>query len=391
MITVKEALDLVIDNTPVLGIKKITLKKALGGRLAADIKAPLDLPPFDQSAMDGYAIVHDKATKYKLTGEVKTGGKSRLKVKKGEAARIFTGAAVPKGADSVVIQEHVTSANGNIEIDSPGLKLGANIRIRGSQISKGELAMKKDTVITPAGIGFIASMGLRKVQIYGRPRVSILVTGDELIRPGKKYSDGKIYESNSFALHAALKEMGVRRIKSAVVPDHFKATKKAIKRKLKKADILIVSGGISVGDHDHVGKVLDELNSEEIFYKVAQKPGKPMYFGRNNNTLIFALPGNPASALVCFYEYVYPAIRKMMGHEAVLLEKETAKLSNAITKSGDRITFFRGFVKNGKVQCLEGQGSHIMKSFAVANCLIKTEANRITYKAGSNVEVHRLP
>jgi len=391
MITVKEALDLVIKNTPVLQAKKIGLKEVLGARLATDIKAPLDLPPFDQSAMDGYAIVHEEATKYKLTGEVKTGAKSKLKVKKGEAARIFTGAAIPKGADSVVIQEHVTSVNGNIEIDSPGLKVGSNIRTRGSQINKGELALSKDTILTPAGIGFIASLGYRKVSIYARPRVSILVTGDELIKPGKKYAGGKIYESNSFTLRAALEEMGVRRIKSAVVHDDFKATKKAIQKRLKKADILIVSGGISVGDHDYVGKVLNELKTKEIFYQVAQKPGRPMYFGRKGKTLIFALPGNPASALVCFYEYVYPAIRKMMGHVDILLQRETAKLSNDITKSGGRTTFFRGLLKDGKVECLEGQESHIMKSFALANCLIKTEANRKAYKVGSNVEVHVLP
>jgi molybdopterin molybdotransferase len=267
------------------------------------------------------------------------------------------------------MQEHTTVKNKTVEITKMPARF-ANVRNKGEQIKENELVLENNTVITPAAIGFLACLGITEITVYAKPKVAIVVTGNELVKVGKKLSEGKIYESNSIMLESALQGIGIKKIETFRVKDNLKATKRILKSSLAAFDVVLVSGGISVGDYDFVKEALLSNGVEELFYKINQKPGKPLFFGKKDKTIVFALPGNPASTLTSFYIYVHPALKINMGFEAIHLPKIKQKITTQFENTTGKTLFLKGFYEEEKVTVLESQSSAMLNTFAVANALI---------------------
>ncbi|QOG04478.1 gephyrin-like molybdotransferase Glp [Flavobacterium sp. MDT1-60] len=384
MIQVEQALSIIAENSTKMPIEKILVHKALGYVLAETVYSPIDMPPFRQSAMDGYAFIHGEKHQYDVVSSSQAGDHANIKLKENEAVRIFTGAFVPDDADTVVMQEHVLANKDSILIASMP-KQFTNVRAKGEQIKKEEVVFEANTLITPAAIGFLACLGITEITVYKKPKVAILVTGNELVKPGKKLPKGKIYESNSVMLQAALQTIGIKKIKSYKVKDNLKATKKALKNILEKNDIILISGGISVGDYDFVKEALLANDVDELFYKINQKPGKPMFFGRKKDSLVFALPGNPASSLTNFYVYVYPAIKNRMGFAEIHLPKLMRKLNSEITNSTGKTLFLKALYDETHVNVLDSQSSAMLNTFAIANSLLIVPNDTENLKKGALV------
>lgn len=384
MIQVEQALSIIAENSTKMPAQKIDVHKALGYVLAETVYSPIDMPPFRQSAMDGYAFIQGEKHQYDVVSSSQAGDHANIKLRENEAVRIFTGAFVPDDADTVVMQEHVMANENSILITIMPTQF-ANVREKGEQIKKEEVVFDANTLITPAAIGFLACLGITEITVYKKPKIAILVTGNELVKPGKKLPKGKIYESNSVMLQAALQTIGIKKIKSYKVKDNLKATKKALKDILAKNDIILISGGISVGDYDFVKEALLANDVEELFYKINQKPGKPMFFGRKKDSLVFALPGNPASSLTNFYVYVYPAIRNRMGFSAIHLPKLMRKLNSEITNSTGKTLFLKALYDETHVTVLDSQSSAMLNTFAIANSLLIVPNDTENLKKGALV------
>ena len=369
MIQVDQALSIIAQNSCKLPIRKIKVAKSLGFILAEPIYSPMDMPPFRQSAMDGYAFAFSELQQFNVISTSQAGDFSNKKIKENQAIRIFTGAYVPDNLDTVVMQEHTAVANQAVEIVKMPQQF-ANVRAKGEQIKENELVLEKNTVITAAAIGFLACLGITEITVYAKPKVAIVVTGNELVKAGKKLSEGKIYESNSIMLESALQGIGIKKMETFRVKDNFKATKKVLKYCLSAFDVVLVSGGISVGDYDFVKEALLSNGVEELFYKINQKPGKPLFFGKRDETIVFALPGNPASTLTSFYIYVHPALKINMGFEAIHLPKIKRKIADQFVNTSGKTLFLKGRCDDEKVTVLESQSSAMLNTFAVANALI---------------------
>ncbi|WP_242157612.1 gephyrin-like molybdotransferase Glp [Aestuariivivens sediminis] len=374
-------------------LQKETIKpveKSNGYVISQNIYSPINMPPFRQSAMDGYALHLHDLSEYKLIGEVKAGDHKTYQLKKGEAVRIFTGAPVPDTANAVVMQEKVQVKGHIIETGNKILK-GSNIRPKGEQIKTGAIALKKGTSLTSAGIGFLTSLGIKEVPVFKKPTIAIITTGNELIEPGEKLKPGKIYESNSKMLLSALYSLKFYDITLHKVEDHYETTYESLNRVIPTNDLVIITGGISVGDYDFVGKVLEDLKVKRLFYKVNQKPGKPLYYGKMNNTSVFALPGNPAAALTCFYMYVYITLNRMMDHAIVELPRIWAKSLTKFEKRADRPQFLKAILNHGKVEILDGQNSSMLQSYAISNALVFMPEKLSVINIGDQVETIVLP
>ncbi len=393
MISVEEAISLIEKNVAPLTSISQELEKSLGYVLAEDIKAPIDLPPFNQSAMDGYAIAHLKTTKtnrFKIIGEVQAGDTSTIELEEGEAVRIFTGAMIPKGVSAVVMQEMTEVEEAEVVIQQD-IAMGSNIRLIGEQVSKNQLALAKGTVLNPAGIGYLSSLGIDKVRVFSKPKVGLIVTGNELVKAGNALKPGQIFESNSSMLVAAFRQFRVELLDVEYVEDDLNSTIECIKGLLNSVDVLVLSGGISVGDYDFIGQALGELGVEQIFYKVKQKPGKPLFFGKKENCRVFALPGNPSASLSCFYHYVLPYIQLKHGKSPHTLEKIELVLNNDYSKKGDHALFLKAMAVGEKVEVLEGQSSAMLHTFAVANALIYLPSHQNEVRKGEKVATYLLP
>jgi len=386
MIEVKEALEIVAANNNAMPRQKIKVQKARGYVVAETIYSPISMPPFRQSAMDGYAFTHSIRHQYDIVGISQAGDHSNIKLKQNEAIRIFTGAYVPDDADTVVMQEHVMANTDSILIAQMPEK-NTNVRAKGEQIGKGDVVFEPNTLLTPAAIGFLACLGITEIEVYKKPKIGILVTGNELVEPGKKLKKGKIFESNSIMLQAALETIGIEKTKVYRVKDNLEATKKALKSILKKNDIVLISGGISVGDYDFVKEALLKNGVEELFYKINQKPGKPMFFGSKKDTLIFALPGNPASSLTNFYIYVLPALKNKMGFYEIHKPKVVRKLNSEIKNDTGKTLFLKAKYDETNVTILDGQSSAMLNSFAIANGLVIVEQDVENIKEGQLVTI----
>lgn len=364
MISIEEAMRL-IENTQVAQRTSITdMGSSLGRVLSQDVYAPMSLPPFDNSAMDGFAV-NGIFESYHVIGEVPAGSGRQITLSPGEAVRIFTGAMVPNGTTSVVMQEKALAKDGTLTIEGP-IAEGLNIRTIGTELEKGELVFSKGHVVNAATVGLLASLGIPSVETYTSPRVAVLVTGSELVTAGQQLGPGQIYESNGISLAMALKEMGLAASGIFRVEDDLDMTTEKLASLLDKNDVVLVSGGISVGDYDFVKQAMDENGVEQIFYKVMQKPGKPLFFGRKGAKYVFALPGNPASALNCFYVYVRALLVKYHAQAHVPFR---ARLGEALEVKGTRPVFYRSCLENGKVQVLGKQSSSMLHSFAQGNAL----------------------
>jgi molybdopterin molybdotransferase len=390
MIDVEKAKSIVRQLPYAPKIIQLPLKESLGYVLSTDVLSPICMPPFDQSAMDGYALKLGKTVEYKIIGEVQAGSAANPSMKRGDAVRIFTGAAVPTDADAVIMQEK-TRVEGNRLLVEEQPKIFDNIRPLGEQIKKGAVALEKGTELSPAAVGFLAGIGVSEVAVFQKPSVAIVVTGDELVSAEKTLERGQIYESNGLMLANALQKTGFEQPTIVRVKDDYQATKNLLKTLLEKQDFVLVSGGISVGDYDFVGKALLELGVEQLFYKVRQKPGKPMFLGKTATSIVFALPGNPAAALSCYYQYVLTALKQAMGLPNYTLKKIYLPLEKAYLKKGDRAHFLKAKLTTTGVQILDGQSSAMLFSFAYADALIYIPQDQMQTETGALVEVHLLP
>ncbi len=393
MISIAEAKKLLDEQVEALLPVQLTIAEAVDRVLAEDIFSPVDLPLFDQSAMDGYAVrmaAEKNSNSFELVGEIKAGDAGAIQLAEGQAVRIFTGAPVPVTADAVVIQEKVTEKQGIVYVDGRVTE-GAFIRKKSAQAKMGNRVLRKGAVVTPAMAGFLASMGIRSVQVSKRPCVSLLVTGNEIISPGQPLLPGQVYECNSFSIRAALKQFQVPVQSTLFAKDERKDLFEQVETGLRNADLLLITGGISAGKYDLVGEVLQELGVETIFYKVAQKPGKPLFAGKLGKKIVFALPGNPASVLVCFYQYVFPAIRKMMGYSNADYGTKKLPLLRALRNEDGRDCFFRAKLEKNGVLPLEGQDSYMLHSFASADAFILIAGDKKFTAEGEEVEVHPVP
>lgn len=396
MISVTEAKQILQNKHIDLPHVILPLKDALNYATAEDILSPINLPPFDQSAMDGYAVrvdnVPDAVTiSLVLHQEIQAGDAPIISMKNNTAIRIFTGAPVPKNATCVVVQEQIVLVNDKIEFSAYLLKPNANIRYQSSVLKASHIALPKYSVLNPAAIGLLASLGITDVNVIAKPIIRMIATGNELTQPGKPLEDGKIYESNTIMLATALLQSGFSLAKLKYVKDEIHALNLALRKQLKKADILIISGGISVGKYDLVHEALLELGVEELFYKIAQKPGKPIFVGHFKNKIVFALPGNPASILVCFYEYVLPFLKQISGQNNHTSNTIWLPTQVDLHPKEDRALFLKASINGTKLELLEGQDSNILTSFAKADALVYLPPGKDIIPKESLVEVHLLP
>ncbi|MBI1857584.1 MAG: molybdopterin molybdotransferase MoeA [Candidatus Melainabacteria bacterium] len=399
MIPFNTALHKVLHYANPIGDEEKNLDQLLGFHLAEDLKTKFDSPLFDNSSVDGYCVklLDFKGTlpiELSLIGETKAGDKSNKKLTEGKTIKILTGAQVPKGTDAIVMKEFTKEKNRQVFFYKR-VKPFENIRFKGEEFKKKSKAINKGTKITPPVIGLIASLGYSRAKVFKKPKISIIVTGNELVLPGKKLSSGKIYDSNSYALTSCLKEMGIASYKIQRVKDNKTTIRKSISKAIKSSDVIITVGGISVGDYDFVKDVFISLGVKTIFTKIAMKPAKPNYFGvinyKSQRKLIFGLPGNPVSSILSFHQIIKPALLKIMGGEEVTPFKVKTKLGKEVKKKKGRLEFVRGIVSqsNGKLEVMptKGQGSHMLGGMINANCLINFPKEKSFLSKGTEVEV----
>lgn len=389
MVEIERAKQLIRESVGKLVVEKVALSKALNRVLGEDIVASISLPPFRQSAMDGYAIHIHEDNSYRK-GEVVQAGDSLPKdLEPKTAARVFTGAPIPANANCVVMQEHVEVIGDRINLTKV-VNLNDHIREIGEQIKAGDVALEQGTLLTPAGLGFLQSFGITELEVYSKPEIALIVSGNELAKPGSNLKGGEIYESNSITLGSALIQAGFNFPKVGFVEDNLEATINKFEEALNQNNVLLVSGGISVGDYDFAKKAFEHLGVQEVFYKVKQKPGKPLYFGMLGENLVFGLPGNPASALICLYEYVLPALKLMAGYQEIEPRKIFLPLSAPFVKKGNRALFAKAITSSDGVTILDGQQSSMLHTFSIANALAFIPEEVTELKVGESVEVHLI-
>jgi len=393
-ITVQEAEKIITKEIFRTQVTEKSLSDALHFYSAEPVCAPIDVPPFDNSAMDGYAFVfQDYIDKKEITVRytIQAGDTELPFLQSGEAARIFTGAMIPEGADTVVMQEKTKVENSTLHIEEHAFDKGQNIRPKGSQSKKGDLISEKNTLINPGTIGMLAGFGIDKIKVFSFPKAGIIVTGNELAEACEPLKKGQIYDSNAITLQAALKAIHIDSVFSIKIKDDKESTYKAIKQSLETVDVLLITGGISVGEYDFVKESLEKSGVEKLFYKVQQKPGKPLFFGKKEDHFVFALPGNPASVLVCFYRYVQPFMEGLKGNAKPFGNKMEARLSNDFNKKDNLTHLLKGFIQNdGTVTVLSGQESYKMDAFVQANCLVEISGEKRTVAKDEKVIVWKI-
>jgi molybdopterin molybdotransferase len=402
MISFERAQHLIERTIPRLSKKTVSIQNALGFVLARDIHAPINLPVADNSAMDGFVLRsketrrarNGKPVSFRIRGDIRAGDGRKHTVKIREAYRIMTGAFIPKGADTVIPKEAAT-VRGNFLVVDRFIPQGNHVRYKGEEVKKGDRVLNQGSLIHPATIGILAMLGIDEVTVFEKPNVSLVTTGNELVRPGIPLQPGQIYDSNSFMIQSALEDMGIHPLTVSRIKDNPKSLKRAVGVALRQSDILILMGGVSVGKYDYVKDVLKKAGVRTVFWKVSQKPGKPLYFGRKGKTLVFGLPGNPASVFTCFYEYVFPALRLMSGFRDPYLHRATAEIQIEIKPDQKKSLFLKARTTiNGKgkiVMPLGRQGSHMISSLQNANCFILVPPSRRAVKKGQKVRVDLLP
>jgi molybdopterin molybdotransferase len=400
MISIEKAMGLVKKYNRPLGPITLDFEKSLGFVLAEDIKTPAPLPRFDNSAMDGFAIRSVDTTgastakprELEVVDTIYAGQFSRRRLRSGETCRIMTGAPVPPGADAVAQKEEVVDGQTGIKLDHPVTK-GRHIRRRGGEIARGTVVLKKGSVIDAGAVACLASVGRRRVRVCRKPTVAVIATGDETVAPGAPLAPGQIYDSNSFMVAAALRQMGLEPRRVRHVKDHPTALRNAVAAALRSCDALIVTGGISVGDRDYLRLVLGRERVREHFWRVKQKPGKPIYFGTRGKNVVFGLPGNPASVFTCFYMYVYPALRHLGGFADGLPERHLP-LAVPVVPDRDRWRLMKARTIETAcptVKPLARQASHMISSLANTNSLAMIPPGNKSLEAGTVVKTFLLP
>lgn len=391
MISVEVALALVQDVKPKVAPEILALSNAFKRVLSEPIFAPIHTPPFHQSAMDGYAFNTtntDPKNPIPLQGISEAGNTQNIELKPGFAQRIFTGAPVPNGANTVIMQEMVSQENNFVRVEPTHFLPNLNIREMGSQLKKGELVLPKFTQLNEGMIGLLAGLGIHEVCVYKQPKIGLLITGKELISAPDDLLFGQIYESNSIMLSAGLSAGNLSFSEIMHVSDTFEESATAIRKLLDSCDIILSTGGISVGDFDYMKQAFDANNIECKFYKVKQRPGKPLYFGCKDQKAIFGLPGNPGSVMSCFYMFVLPLLRNYLQLKPINLTSAT--LIHAYEKKAGLTHFVKGKYEDGMVQVLGAQESYKLNAFVEANCLVVLDETKSMFNAGENIRIFKF-
>jgi len=396
-IRLEEALARIFEDiSPVEGSETVGLKDALQRILDEDIHSRVDVPSHTNSAMDGYAVAAadlaaDSPVELAVIGTSWAGRPYAGAVASGECARIMTGAVMPDGTDTVIMQEHVEREGETARI-SPGHRPGQHVRQAGEDIRAGDMAITRGTLLRPAQLGLIASVGVGEVQVRRRPRAAFFSTGDELKGIGETLGRGEIYDSNRYTIHGMLARAGMEPIDLGVVPDDREAIEAAFRRAADEGDVVVTSGGVSVGEADFVTETLERIG-EVNFWKVAIKPGRPLAFGRVSGTLFFGLPGNPVSVMATFYQIVQPALERLNGNAAPdpALHVE-AVCESKLRKKPGRLEAQRGVLERKPdgsytVRTTGLQGSGVLSSMARANCFIILPLEQGTVMPGDRVMV----
>ena len=389
LITIEDAQDLVLGRAAPLPATRVALGAAAGRVAAEDLVAVVDLPSFPSSAMDGFALrAADTPGTLPVTERVAAGRPAGRALREGEAFGIATGGVVPEGADAVVPIEDVVQRDNRIEV-AVAAEHGAHVREPGLDARAGDVVLARGELLTPARLGALGAAGLAELACARRPRAAILTTGTELRRPGEPLGPGQVYEANAPMLAAGLTASGAEVTVLDAVEDEPAALRAALEQGLE-ADLLVTSGGVSVGPHDLVRATLAELGVEEVFWRVAVKPGKPVAFGTRGATLVFGLPGNPVSSLVGFELFVRPAVRALQGAREPLPVFDTAELASALRRGPGRDELVRSEVRDGVAVPLPGQESHMIVRAARANALVHVPRGEGTLEPGSRVRYLRL-
>lgn len=386
MLTYKQAIEKVLEHSFPLKSRRLRFWESLGLVASRDLISHEPFPSFDNSAVDGYAIssLSDKKGQMALEvqGEIRAGECFRGILRPGCAVRIFTGAQVPRGAQAVVMQEDTERVNGHVFLlKRPSAK--ENVRFAGEDVQKGEVIVWRSTLLNASHLAVLAAVGYEKVPVFPPPKIAILATGSELLKAGKKLKPGKVRDCNSILLQALVEKDGGIPNLLPTVGDNLAKIRVLVRKGLRN-DILLIAGGVSVGKYDFVREVLKKEGVREIFWKVDIKPGKPIFFGIKNQTLVFGLPGNPVSVFVTFQEFVRPAIFKMMGKNDHTGGEQVEGYLTKPFQNGSRLHFVRVHCVRGRkgylVTPLKGQGSHMIGSLAASNGILKVEPNRLLRK-----------
>lgn len=370
----------------------LSIVEAAGAVLAENTYSQVDSPSFTQSNMDGYAYAFEdisSAPKLNLSNQVQAAGLAPKSIAKGEAMRIFTGAALPKGADTVVMQEYCRVENGQLYIDMATTQ-GQHVRPQGAQIRSGQMALARGHRLTPASIAYLAMLGISRVQVWAKPKIGIIVTGKELVAPNIGVLEaGQVFECNGLALQALLSEFGLAPISILHIDDEQAEITKAVEHLLPEVDILLLTGGVSVGDFDFVAAALATAGVKKVFHRVKQKPGKPFYFGTTKlaakkQTLVLALPGNPASVLTCAYQYLMPAISGLMRRS--FLRRQRIELAESYGKAAGLRHFVRATIDaDGRATIFKQQDSFRLDTYAQATCLLELPEAQTEFLAGERL------
>ncbi len=398
MISVDTAIKIVEDTIKPLPVKTIPFENALGFCLAGDMQSDIDMPPFNRSAMDGYAVIAEDTTnapvELTVIEDIAAGHMPTKTVSCGQASKIMTGAAVPAGADAVVKFEETEelSASNRVKILRP-IDRGRNISNRGEDMQVGQKVLCKGMPIRPQEIGILATIGKSRVEVFSAPTVGIISTGDELVDVGCKPSVAQIRNSNGYSLAAQARRMHAEVELFGVVKDTKEEISAMMQRGFRK-DILILSGGVSMGEYDLVGDVMKDLNTQIYFEKVALRPGKPVIFGKKDTTFIFALPGNPVASFVTFELFIYPAIRKMMGftntHRTIFKASLETEIFVRRKRREYRPAFLRMHNNTWLVSPVEWHGSADLLATTRANCLLIVREDAEKLAVGQLVDVISL-
>jgi molybdopterin molybdotransferase len=393
LISIDEARGRVLEAVRPLPAEELPLAEALDRVLAEDVESPIDVPPFDSSAMDGYAVVAGPEDELEIVGESRAGHPASERVRPGTAIRISTGAALPEGATAVVPLEGTTTDGVDARVQVRGSIAGDNVRRAGEDVRAGRVVLAAGTLLGPAELGVAASVGRAELRCARRPRVAVLVTGDELTEPGRPLAPGGIYSSNGLALAGQVERAGALVTAREMVPDTAAQTRAALSRALDDADVVLVSGGVSVGPHDHVKPALAELHVEERFWGVRLRPGKPTWFGTRGHALVFGLPGNPVSAMVGFHLFVRPALAALQGADPST-PRHPATLDEPIPRHPTREQAVRVRLEASpdgwRARPTGPQGSHMLTSMLGAGALARIAPGDGEVPAGERVEVELL-